>query len=380
MKVKVCHIITGLTVGGAESMLYKLLKYSDKGRFESIVISLSDIGPIGEKIIKDCAIEVYSLGMRPNSPSIKKMMKLVRLLKEIKPDLIQSWMYHSDLIALIASKLAGIKPVIWGIHHSDLSIENNKRLTIAIAKICSKLSGLTSKIVCCSNASYDAHEKIGYSKEKMIVIPNGFELSKYKPNSTMKEEFLGRVHIEPNNDIIFGTVGRWDVLKDYPNLINAADILVNKKGKTNFKILMCGNKLDKNNGTLKKLINDKGLGDYFELLGRRDDIHDFMAAIDYFILSSKGEGFPNVLGEAMACETPCITTDVGDSAYIVENTGLIVRPSYSEDMAVAMVTFMSLSNENRVKLGVAARKRIQESFEIGLIVKKYEDLYLETVE
>lgn len=376
MKVTVCHVITGLNVGGAEVMLHKLLKYSDKERISSVVVSLTDIGPIGEKIIKDCGIQVYALQMKPNSPSIKKIMELVSLLKKINPDLIQSWMYHSDFIAIIAAKIARIKNVVWGIHHSNLSKKDNKRIVIMLAGINSKLSRLTSKIVCCSNASYDAHKKIGYSKEKMVVIPNGFELSKFIPKSSMKSEFLQRANISQSNDIIFGTVGRWDILKDYSNLIKATDILVNQHGKENFKILLCGQRLDEDNLELVHLIKEKGLEKYFHLLGRRDDIQDLMAALDYFILPSKGEGFPNVLGEAMACETPCITTDVGDSAFIVGDTGQVVPPSNPEMLAVAMNNYLELPNNSKKEIGLAARKRIQESFAIEKIARTYEELYL----
>lgn len=356
-------------------MLYKLLKYTDKDKYESKVISLRDIGPIGEQIIRDCDIEVVSLGMKPGFPDIKKLFELINILKNDNPDIIQSWMYHSNLIAFIASKIAGIKHLVWGIHHSDLKKENNKTSTLLIAKICKLFSHFTSKIVCCSIASYHAHKNIGYSKDKLVIIPNGFEMLKYKADKRIGEKFLENLDIDNKHDFIIGTVGRWDVLKDYPNLIDAINIVVNKKNIRGFKVLMCGHSLDENNKELVQLISEKGLEKYFKLLGRRNDISDLMTALDLFVLSSKGEGFPNVLGEAMASQTPCITTDVGDSASIVGETGLVVPPSDSVALADAISEYLSFSIEERDQRGLAARKRIEETYKIETIVNKYEELY-----
>jgi len=369
--IKLIHLITGLNTGGAEMMLYRLLSKIDRRKFDVSVISLTDVGPVGEKI-KELDIPVIGLGMKRGIPNPSFLFKLAKILKKEKPDVLQTWMYHANLMGLLAGKLAGVKNIVWGIHHSNLDPKIEKRQTIAVAKLCGLLSRLSSKIICCSHASLQCHEQLGYSREKMMVIPNGFDLGLFQPNrhskSLLKELFLG------DDCLLVGHAARWHGQKDHPNLIKAARFVVEQLPNVHF--VLCGDGITHENETLSALIRQEGIEKHVHLLGRRNDIHTLMPQFDVYVSSSKaGEAFPIVLGEAMACEVPCVTTDVGDSAYIVGDTGFVVPPENPQALADAIIRCLSLSAEERKQLGKKARQRVEAHFALDLVVEKYESIY-----
>lgn len=370
--MKIIHIITGLNTGGAEIMLYKLISHSDQNEFKIKVISLTDIGPIGDKI-KLCNIPVEALGMKAGVPNPSFIFKLASILRKEKPDLVQTWMYHADLIGGLAAKMANNVPTIWGIHHSNLDPAQNKQMTLWTVKVCAKLSGrIPAKIVCCSEASKVVHNACGYNSKKLHVIPNGFDLKFFKPDSQYNESVRSELGLN-SNDIIVGNVARFDPLKDHTNLVNAAAIVHRQHPKVHF--LLCGEGINDSNNQLFENIKNAGVENVFHLLGRRSDIPRLTASFDIACLSSCGEGFPNVVGEAMACEVPCVVTNVGDSASIVDDTGLVVPPHDAGQLADALIKMIDMGEEKRRKLGIKARQRVITHYSIRHIVQQYEDLY-----
>ena len=378
---EITHIITGLGTGGAEMMLYKLLSNMDRDLFDAEVISLTGVGLVGEKI-RALGVPVQALGMRRGIPDPRGILRLAKLLKGKKPQLIQTWMYHADLIGGIAARLAGGIPVAWGIHHSNLTPEGNKRTTIWTAKTCAHLSRrLPKKIVCCSEASKRVHTAIGYALKKMIVIPNGFDLAAFLPEAEARLSVRRELNI-PRDAFMIGLVGRFDPQKDHRNFIAAADVLIRSTGKSQPEIhfVLCGDNITWGNQELADPITESGLQHCFHLLGRRDDMPRLNAAFDISSSSSFGEGFPNVLGEAMACGVPCVATDVGDSALIVGDTGRVVPPKNPEALAAAWRELLLMEAGERAVLGAAARQRVLDNFNLPTIVKCYETLYQEIIE
>lgn len=370
--MKIIHIITGLDTGGAEIMLYKLISHSDRNEFKKKVISLTDIGPIGDKI-KLCNIPVEALGMQSGVPDPRYLLKLVSILKRDKPDLIQTWMYHANLIGGLAAKMADNIPVIWGIHQSNLEPAVNKRMTLWTAKVSAKLSSrIPTKIVCCSKASKVVHNAYGYVEHKLYVIPNGFDLTFFKPDRGCRDSVRSELGID-NNSIIIGNVARFDPLKDHKNLINAASIVHKQYPKVHF--LLCGEGINESNKLLLENIRNKDVEGVFHLLGRRNDVPRLTASFDIACLSSSGEGFPNVVGEAMACEVPCVVTDVGDSASIVGDTGMVVPRQDASSLADALIRMVNMGEEGRYRLGKMARRRVAMHYSIEHIVQQYESLY-----
>ena len=370
--MKILHLITGLSTGGAEMMLYKLVSKMDRNKFEIQVISLTDIGPIGKKI-EDLGIPVKSLGIARGMPDPRVVFKLAKWFRRDIPDLIQTWMYHADLVGGLAARFAENIPVVWGIHHSNLDSEGNKRTTVWTAKTCAWLSRwLPVQIVCCSEASKCVHTVIGYDSGRMIVIPNGFDLNLFKPNSDrvalVRQEFG-----IPEDIILIGLIGRFNPQKDHRNFIKAAALL--QKNIPNVQFLFCGDDITWENHKLSKWIEGSGLSKNFHLLGKRDDIAKIMIALDIASSSSFGEAFPLVVGEAMACGVPCVVTDVGDSALIVGDTGIVVPPKNPQALAEGWGRLIEMGAEARRKLGIAARKRIQANYSLAAITGQYEDLY-----
>lgn len=353
-------------------MLYKLLSSMDNQVFHHDVISLTDVGAVGKKI-NSLGVPVQSLKMCRGIPDPWALVKLMTILKRSKPDVIQTWMYHSDLIGGLAAKFTGKPPVCWGIRHSNLDPSLNKSMTIWVAKLCAYLSRwLPSMIVCCSNSSKQVHYSLGYALDKMIVIPNGFDLEAFRPNSdaiSLVRDELGLCE----DAFLIGLVGRFDPLKDHKNFILAAEKLLQIKPDVHF--VLCGNLVDWDNSELSSLIDRYNVRSSFHLLGARQDIPILTAAFDIATSSSSGEGFPNVIGEAMACGVPCVVTDVGDSAFIVGSTGIVVPPCDPNALADAWLKLINMKHAERNRLGESARQRIKEHFSLSEIARCYALLY-----
>jgi len=369
----ICHIITGLQGGGAEKMLFRLLCNTLDGPFAYSVISLTDTGPVGQQI-RDIGIPVNSLRMPRGFPDPRGIFKLYFLLKRSRPNLVQTWMYHADLIGGITAKIAGKLPVVWNIRHSDLARDKIKRNTILTAKACAKLSSkLPNRIICCAENAKKAHIELGYDPDKIIVIPNGFDLDRFVPNIRMRYAIRKKLGLSSEVRLI-GMIARFHRDKDHKNFIDAAASLHVVDPAAHF--LLCGNNVEWTNPELANQIRKKNLHKNFHLIGEREDIHKIMASLDIATLSSSSEAFPNVVGEAMACGIPCVVTDVGDSAYIVGDTGIVVPPRNPQALAQAWKDILALSLEERLEIGRRARNRIKDMFDLRSTAQNYQALWM----
>lgn len=370
-KNKITHIITGLNDGGAEAVLYRLCKNDTRNKH--IVISMMDEGKYGP-LLREIGVDVYTLNMRAGRVSFSGLIKLYRLIKEIDPDVVQTWMYHADLIGGVIARLAGVKKIFWNIRHTTLEKGISKKSTFMIAKLSAKLSRVIPyKIVCCATKALEVHANLGYQQDKLIVIGNGYELEKFSPDLTSAEVF--RYELGCGNKIVLGMVGRYDPLKDHSNLLKALSLV--KQQTSNFVCVLVGRDLASDNINLMNEIDRLELSEDILLLGQRNDIPKVMNGLDLHILSSMSEGFPNVLAEAMACGTPCITTNVGDAAVIVGDTGWVVQSRDSELLAKGI--FAALEAQKDVQSWnsrkEACRERIVSYFGIEQMVQSYDALW-----
>jgi len=316
MKKKIVHVITGLNNGGAEGVLTRLCLNGQD--FEHVVISLTDLGKYGPQLL-EAGIKVHGLKMSPGRPSFRKLFELSKLIKNENPFLVQTWMYHADLFGGVAAKLSGVERVFWGIRHSTLDKNNSKLLTRIIARVCAVLSYiLPERIICCAEKAKDVHARIGYQKSKLVVIPNGYDLRKFSPDSESRERLRSEFNV-PVAMPLLGMVGRFAEQKDHKNLIDALSLI---HSALDFRCILVGDNLNGQNSQVCEWVAHAGLAGKVLLAGPRTDIPEIMNALDIHVLSSNGgEGFPNVVAEAMACGTPCVSTDVGDAKAIIGNTG-----------------------------------------------------------
>ena len=370
---RILFLTTGLYAGGAEVMLLRLLSLLDRQRFLPSVISLIQLGPVSEKI-EQLGISVRSLGMQPGKPDLASIWRLACWLRSDRPHVIQTWMYHANLLGSVAAQLAGHIPTSWGIHHSDPLAHGYGPFTALTVKLCARLSRwMPKRIVCVSETSRQAHVAIGYAVDKMLVIPNGVDLAALKPDPAARRVTRQNLSV-PTEAPVIGLVGRFHPQKDHQNFVCAAKLLVSRRPSVHF--VLCGQDVTWENRELSTWIDEAGIRANCRLLGRREDIPELMASFDLATLSSCfGESFPNVIIEAMSCGVPCVVTDIGDSGHIVGPTGLVVPPRDAAALARAWERMLDLGREQLVQTGLQARQRIQDHFDLPQIVDRYQTLF-----
>lgn len=376
--IRLSLIITGLSTGGAETMLFKLLQGLDRDRFAPEVISLSTLGDYGPRI-QAMGIPVMAFGMRPGWPDVRRFSALVRHLRQNRPDVVHTWMYHADLLGGLAARLAGVSALGWCIRNSNLDKDKTKFSTRAIVNLCALISKwVPSRILSCSEKARQVHVACGYVAEKMLIVPNGFDLSQFKPDLDARFRVRSELGIT-DQSLLVGLIGRFDPQKNHAGFFEAAGVLHRHMPQVHF--VLAGKDVDVNNAALIQAITQNGVLVNTHLLGLRNDIPALMAALDVLTSSSSyGEAFPNVLGEAMACAVPCVVTDVGDSAEIVGDTGRVVPAGCMDGLARVLTELLAMPERDRQALGARARQRIQARYEIGTITRQYEDFYRQLVQ
>jgi len=371
-KYKLLHIITGLNTGGAERALYNLLYGGIKDHFNCYVISLLDEGTYGAKI-KKLGVPVLTIGIKRGIPSPASIYKLRQAIQKIQPDIIQGWMYHGNFAAAMACKwVSPTSRVIWNVRQSLYDITFEKRATRLIITFGKFLSKNIDTVIYNSRISRKQHEKFGFSPRFGIVIPNGIDTNRFKFVEENRIMIRNELAI-PLETIVIGMIARFHPMKNHKLFLKAAVKIAQEFNHIFF--VLAGNGITFNNSMLADLI-PSDLRAKFKLIGERDDVAELLCAMDIVSSSSSyGEGFPNVIGEAMASELPCVVTDVGDCAYIVGDTGIIVPPRNGEELQASLVKMLSLPTNYRKKLGVNARLRIKEKFSLPACVERYVALY-----
>jgi glycosyltransferase involved in cell wall biosynthesis len=374
--MKVLHIITGLNDGGAEAVLYRLITADTDNTHH--VVSLMDQGVYGSRIVA-AGVPVDSLGMRRGRLGLGALVKLARLVRAVDPDIVQTWMYHANLIGGVVARSAGKRGVVWGIHHTNLDPQKSPRTTRVIARLCGSLSGLLpQRIISCSEDAAGLHAALGYDKLKLVVVPNGYDLSVFAPDPCARTRLRAEWGIEPDATL-FGMVARWDPQKDHQNII-AALARFGQTSAAAWRCVLVGTGMMEANEALSALLRRYGVQDRVRLLGQRNDIPAVMNALDIHVLSSGfGEAFPNVVAEAMACGTPCIVTDVGDAALMVGETGWVVPPSDAPQLADALGSgTVEMANKAAWQARQSAsRERVGARFALDKMVESYRAVWRE---
>jgi glycosyltransferase involved in cell wall biosynthesis len=370
--MNVVHVITGLEIGGAETMLSRLLATTDRERFTSSVVALGRWGPIGDRIA-ELGVPVTALDLGPDAGLPTGLSRLGVLLRRARPAVVQTWLYHADLLGGLAARLVAWAPVVWGIHNTNLDPALVKRGTIRAARACARLSArVPCAVVCCSETTRRLHEAFGYAPARMVVIANGVDPAAFRPDPGARDAVRAELGLTADAPLV-GLVARFDPLKDHRTFVRAAAAAAAADPRARF--LLAGAGADADNATLRGWIEEAGVAERTFLLGPRRDVPRLMAALDVGTLSSVGEALPLVVAEAMACGVPCVVTDVGDAGELVGDTGLVVPPRDPGALAAAWLALLGLPAAERRALGAAARHRIEEHYSLAATVARYEALY-----
>lgn len=370
--MKVVHVISGLDVGGAEMMLLKLLATLDRAVFEPEVISLRPGGQC-RTLFEAQNIPVHSLSITKGVPSPASILALRRLGRDLDPDVVQGWMYHGNLAAVLLARFARGKPALyWNIRHSVADLGLEKPATRLAIRAGGLLSRKPQRIIFNSATSLGQHESLGYPRNKGLMIPNGFDLDRFRPSPSARTELRRELGLDPETALV-GVAARRHPLKGHEDFLEAAARLTGAPRPVAFAL--AGQGVTFEDRPLMDLIKSLGLEGQVFLLGPRQDMPAFMAGLDLLCVPSLGEAFPNVLGEAMACEVPCVATDVGDSRHIIADTGRAVPPGLPDALAAAMGELLDLDSAARTELGGRCRSRIRENYSLENIAGHYASLY-----
>jgi glycosyltransferase involved in cell wall biosynthesis len=364
-------VVTDLDIGGTERMLVRLVTASDRARFRHTVISLTDGGALAPELLGS-GIEVHALDMRRGLPTLAALIRAVRLLRQLRPDVIQTWLYHADLLGLVAGRMAGYRRLIWNLRCSDMDFSRYGWVTGLTVRLLAKLSALPIAIVANAEAGRRWHASIGYRPRQWAVIGNGIDLDRFRPDPDARQRWRQEMGFEDRTTVV-GMVARRDPMKDHESVLAAAASLA----RPDIAFVLGGRGVDQD-PALRALAAP--LGSRVRLLPERADVAGLMAGLDIFVLASRfGEGFPNVVAEAMACAVPCVTTDVGDCAAMIGATGITVERGNVPALAQAIARLAADAAARR-NLGRRARERAMEMFSLPAAVGRYEALYAATAE
>lgn len=370
---RVTHVITHLQAGGAERMLLKLLASMDTSRYTSRVVSLMGEGTIAAPLRK-LGIPVDAMGCRRGIPSLAALNRLRRILRDDPPDVLQGWMYHGNLAAQIGRTMAGLTcPLIWNVRHTPGEFDEENVRTSAAVWLSARLSSRVTAIVYNSSRSAERHEQLGFVKRSRKLIHNGFDLMQFAPRPEARAELRNELGF-PETALLIGHIAHFSPMKDHATFLAAADRVAKTHPEARF--VLAGMGVDDSNETLAGQVATYGLGDRVRLLGERRDVHRWLPALDIVVSSSAfGEGFMNVIGEAMACGVPCVVSDVGESAHIVGDTGITVPPRRPSELAEGITRILCESPQARAGRGDRARARIAQNFSLQSIADEYQELY-----
>jgi len=370
--MRILHVITGLGTGGAEASLYKLLAQLPNWSGTTAVVSLGDEGTIGPKI-RGLGVEVYALDLRAGLSGTRTLARLLKLAGQLKPRIVQGWMYHGNLAASaigeVVLKRAG---VAWNVRQGLDGLRKEKRMTRWAIRAGRLLSARPEAIVYNGVRARQQHEAFGFVSSKSLVIPNGVDVERFAPQGERGEALRNRLGI-PTEALVVGHVARRHPMKDHERFLRVTVRLAHFVPDVHF--ILSGRGVSTEDEEIASILTPS-VRCRFHFLGERSDVPDLMRSMDVFCQSSLfGEAFPNVLSEAMAMEVPCVATDVGDSAAILGDTGVIVPPGADEVLLDTLLSMLKRDPAERIALGQSARDRIKRHFSLDAMADRYAALY-----
>lgn len=376
LTMKVIHIITGTNIGGAEIMLQRFLAAQGPNVANHSVVALMRDGAIAEQI-RSLGVSLTSLDLSRGRITLQSIRRLRSIIKEQAPDIVHGWMYHGCMAAWVARFGSGRTGpgLVWAIHHSLQNIRNEKRSTQLLVRALAMLSGKADLITYCSEISRSQHQKVGFSADRTILIPNAIDTSVFRPDQDARGRLEALCGINDNR-VLIGNFARSHPMKDHVSMVRATAVLLKRGYDVHSVIIGDGTTSSPAISEARTL----GIADRVSAFEARSDVAKLVPGLDIFFLSSAwGEAFPLSVGEAMAAEVPCVVTDVGDCAYLVGNSGIVVPCGAPELQANSIADLLDAGPAQRAELGRKARERITKEFSSTSYINLHEVAYNQVI-
>lgn len=373
LNVKILHVITGLATGGAEKQLLHLAIELKRKGFDQTIVSLIDLGATGQ-LMRDAGLDVRALRMAIGPSVFIAFARLVAIIKSVRPDILQTWLYHADVVGLLAARITGVPRLAWNLRCSNMDLGHYRYTTRAVLRSLIPLSTYPDLVICNSEAGRHWHETLGYRPKRWAHIPNGIDEREFSSDAAKRATFRRVIGVADDLPL-FGMVARVDPMKDHDNFLAAIEIVARADPHAHFVFVGSGT----DNKRWRRRAQST-LPGRIHCLGPWTDISTVMNGLDALVLPSAfGEGFSNVIGEAMSCGKLCIATDVGDAGLLVGETGWIVPPRDPESLASAMLAFLVTPQAEKEARSRAATLHVRRNFSIERMADRYDRLYREII-
>lgn len=374
--MKVLHIINSLKKGGAEGNLFRLCishKKKYKNKIEIIIITLLSNGYYEQHLLRE-GIKVFSLNLDKKDKLlnlIRKINNLKKYVNKINPDIIQTWMYHSNFLSLFVNKKFRNR-IYWNIRHSELNLKISKKTTILVSIICGLFSKIVpKKIIYCSEKSIKFHENsYFYSKNKSSLVNNGYSHKSYYSSTKLRLKFRTKYKIKKSY-FILGYAGRYSKQKNIESLIISFSKLI--KEYDNVYLYMAGKDINSSNKKLFNIINNYKIQEKVIFLDEQKNLLEFYNGIDLLTLTSHSESFPNVVAESMLCATPVISSDAGCAKKIIYNYGFFIKKNNINSIYEGLKkTIKNFSNKKKWQfLKKNSQVHIRKNFSVESMADNY---------
>lgn len=368
--ISIVFLSTDLAVGGAETQIVRLVTHLDQSRWEPRIISLRSPQAFLREL-QTAEVPVFSLDMRPGVPDIRAFIRTVRLLRKWQPKVLICFMFHANLWGRVAGRIAGVPVIISSIRTQnfggkwrDLILRHTDRLGDMT---------VTNSLL----ASQELVRRKVVPGHRLRVVPNALPVEAFDTGKPIRLNMRNSLGVSPE-DFVWIAVGRLEIAKDYPTLLEAFALVIKKNPQAQLLIAGDGSL----RYTLEQLAIGLDLAGKARFLGLRNDIPALLAVSDGFVLSSAWEGSPNALVEAMAAGKPVVASRVGGTPELVTDggSGFLVPPHDPRALAAAMLRLMALSGQERRAMGEAGRRYVEKYHSLGRVMQIWETLYLELLE
>jgi glycosyltransferase involved in cell wall biosynthesis len=354
-------------------MLLRLAQSLRERGVKSAVVNLGPDDGVARNF-EDAGIKVWSLDIAASPLGmVRGVRSLSSIIDAFKPQVVQGWMYHANLLVYAASVRPGRKfSSLWNIRRGLDDYSARRAKTRCVIRGNAYLSKNAGGIIYCTKISREQHESFGFSSKRGMVIENGFDTHRFRPRPDLRSTIRARYGIG-ENEVLIGNIGRYDLAKGHKFLIEAFA----KLNSASARLIMIGRGVDSCNHELVSMLERLGCHKRVLLLGEQSAVENILPAFDLYCSSSIAEGFPNAIAEALSCGVASVVTDTGASREIVDGLGWVVEPRDSDALSKSLAEALQVGDASLKELGQLGRERIEKRYGLRTITDRYYRAYEE---